>query len=339
MKGSVIRFYRARGFGFIKPEEGGKRVLVHYADLVTDDEWPYIKRGTEVEFELEDAKGKRKAKNVTLVGGEKIPLYLPENSDRVANDDDVFSGTIKFFDGRKGWGMIKPDEEIAWEGVTESDGVYFARPAIISTGGGKGMVLSLPPGSKVTFKVYKDKKKSLGAHELQNEEGNPIEYQVKNERRGGKGRKRKRNRKGGDKKRAKKAKVVKTKEELLEEREIDEEENLYTGSVKFYNIEKEYGFIAIEEAITFNGATAKDSIYVLKEDIVCRSEEVGLNEGKKVVFKVYKDSKGIGACEVQNEDGSPIVFEQEEPQSEEEEKEAAPQPVVKRRRSTRITKK
>merc|ERR1719499_804353 len=191
------------------------------------------------------------------------------------------------------------------------------------------MVLSLRPGTKVTFKVYKDKKKSLGAHEVQNEDGNPFEYEVRKARGD---RKRKRSsRKRGSRKKAKVPK--KSKEELLEEREIDEEENLYTGAVKFYNSNKEYGFITIEEEITFNGATAKDAIYVLKEDIVCRTEEIGLNEGKKVVFKVYKDSKGIGACEVQNEDGTAIVFEQEEVQSAEEVPEEASEPEVKRRRS------
>jgi len=336
MKGTVVRFYRARGFGFIKPDDGGKRVLAHYEDVVTDDEWPYIQAGTEVEFKLVDKNGKRKAENVTLVGGEKIPQWLPNDSDRVANDDDVFRGTIKFFDGRKGWGMIVPDDEITWEGVSTTDGVYFSRDNIITTGERKGKVLSLPRGLKVTFKVYKDKKKSLGAHELQKEDGTPLEYEER--KRGGRGRKRKRGKR--NKKSAKKAKVVrKTKEELLEEREIDEEENLYTGAVKFYDMEKEYGFISIEDAITFNGNTVKDAIYVLKDDIVCRSEEVGLNEGKKVVFKVYKDSKGLGACEVQNEDGSAIIFEQEDAQTEEVEEEPAAEGVVKRRRSTRITNK
>jgi cold shock CspA family protein len=335
MKGSVLVFHRNRGFGFIKPEEG-KKVFVHHEDIISDDPWPFIKRGTKVEFELKEENGKQKAKSVTLEGGEKIPLYFPSNSDRVANDDDIYSGAIKFFESRKGYGIIIPDSEITWDGTTSTDGVYFSRASINTTGAAKGMVLSLRPGTKVTFKVYKDKKKSLGAHEVQNEDGNPIEYEARKPR---KGRKRKRiSRKRGG--RNKKAKVPKkSKEELLEEREIDEEENLYTGTFKFYKTEKEYGFITIEEDITFNDATAKDAIYVLKEDIVCRSEEVGLNEGKKVVFKVYKDSMGLGACEVQNEDGTPIVFEQQEVQSEEDVKAQTSEPEATRRRSKRITKK
>jgi len=312
MKGTVVRFYRKRGFGFIKPKGGGKQVLVHWSKLVTDDKWPYIQRGTEVKFKLveKDENGKRSAKEVTLANGKKIPIYAPKNSDRASNDDNVYSGVIHFFDYRKGFGMVKPKEDITWEDVTVTpgDALYFSRDAILSTRGGKGMVLNMRNGRKVTFKVYKDKK-GLGAHELQNEDGNPLEY----EERKRKGRKRKRTAKKNGNKPTKKAKVVrKTKEELLEERELDEEENIYTGTVKQYRADKGFGFISIEEDITFNGVTASEKIYLMKEDIVCYSEEVGLKPDTSVMFKIYKDSMGLGACEVHNEDGTPITYEPEE---------------------------
>merc|ERR1712061_817141 len=192
--------------------------------------------------------------------------------------------------------------------VTSKDALYFSREAIMSTGAGKGKVLNLRNGKKVTFKVYKDKK-GLGAHELQNEDGNPLEY----EERRRKGKKRKRKAKKNGNKPTKKAKVVKkTKEELLEERELDEEENLYTGTVKQYRADKEFGFISIEEDITFNGVTATEKVYVMKEDIICSSEEVGLKPDTTVVFKIYKDSMDLGACEVHNEGGTPITFDPEE---------------------------
>jgi len=101
----------------------------------------------------------------------------------------------------------------------------------------------------------------------------------------------------------------KTKEELLKEREVDEEEKMYTGTVKFYRLVQNYGFISIDEEISFKGLTAKGRIYVSKDDIVCSSEEVGLDRNLKVIFKLYKDSMGIGAYDVQNEDGTPIIFE------------------------------
>merc|ERR1712061_227992 len=70
---------------------------------------------------------------------------------------------------------------------------------------------------RVSFKVYKDKK-GLGACEIQNEDQTPIEGEPRKEKQGG-GRKRKR--KGGDGNKKAKKKVKKTKEQLIEEREID----------------------------------------------------------------------------------------------------------------------
>merc|ERR1712083_1225388 len=116
-------------------------------------------------------------------------------------------------------------------------------------------------------------------------------------------------------KKSEKQVVRKTKEECIAEREIDEEETIYTGTVKFYK--RGYGFIKIEEEITFKDVTAKSKIYVMAEDIMCESEEIGLNKDDKVMFKIYKDSKGLGAMNVMNEDGSEIIFEREEQKEEE----------------------
>jgi len=289
-------------------------VLVHWSNLVTDDKWPYIKRGTEVEFELieKDDNGKRSATGVTLLGGKKIPVFTPTNSDRVSNNEDIYSGSIKFFDYRKGFGVIKPDDVITWNDVTSENGVFFSRDAIVSTGGAKGKVLNLRHGTKVTFKVHSGKR-GLGAHELKNEDENPIEYEARRARKGGK--KRRRSLKKGEKKkpakRTKKKKkketvVKKTKEELMEEREIDEEENIYTGTVKAYKAEKGFGFISLDEDITFKGATAKGKIYLMKEDIMSYSDDIGVSPETRVMFKVYKDSLGLGAYEVMNEDGSSV---------------------------------
>lgn len=103
--------------------------------------------------------------------------------------------------------------------------------------------------------------------------------------------------------------VKKKKEELLAEREIDEEEKTYTGIVKFYRERQKWGFISVDEDINFKGATTQRNIYAAKDDIVCYSDTVGMHEKTKVVFKIYKDSLGLGAYEVMNEDGSPIIYD------------------------------
>jgi len=307
VKGTVVRFMRGRGFGFIKPNGGGKNVFVHWEDLETDDHWPYIARGTVVEYQLVKEDGVARAKDVTLEGGDKIPVFTKPYDDRVVNEDQTFVGTLKFFDGQKGFGFLKPDEEISFENVSAGDGLFFSRDALIVSNAGKGMILRLTGPKRLSFKVYKDEK-GLGACQIQNEDETPFKCEKRKEKPGSaKGRKRKRKgRKGdGNKKPAKKAK---TKEELIEEREIDEDESIYTGTVKMYKPDKEFGFINIAEEITFKDTTVKDKIYVMKEDIVCYSDEVGLIPEAEVIFKVYKDSKGLGASEVMNADGTPITY-------------------------------
>merc|ERR1711920_1133780 len=256
--------------------------------------------------------GKRSAKEVTLADGEEIPAFTKPYEDREVNEDEVFMGAIKFFDGRKGFGFVEPDQEISWEEVNSGEGLFFKRDSFITVNAGKGMMLKIPDGMRVSFKVYKDKK-GLGACEIQNEDQTPIEGEPRKEKQGG-GRKRKRKRKGGDGNKKAMKKVKKTKEELIEEREIDEEETSYIGTVMYYKPEKEFGFIKITEDITFKDITVKEKIFVMKEDIVCYADEVDLIPDTEVMFKVYKDSKGLGACEVMNADGTPFTGKEDQPE-------------------------
>jgi len=312
-KGTIVNFLRGRGFGFIEPEDGGEEVFVHWEHMITenDDRFPFLEKGTEVEFSVVDKNGKPNARELTLAGGKKIPAYKKTYADREVNNEETFTGSIKFFESWKGFGYVKPDEEITWKGETEGEGLYFSRDAIMTSGSGKGMILRVSRDSRVCFKVYKNDK-GLGACEIQNEDKTPFEYQPRRE--------------GGSRKRKRQAK--KTKQELIDEREVDEDENTYTGTVKFYKPEKEFGFINITEEITFKDVTVKEKIYVMKEDIVCYSDEVGLAEDSDVMFKLYKDSKGLGACEVMNVDGTPIEY------STESKKSPSPEPVKSVKKTT-----
>merc|ERR1719419_1277559 len=184
---------------------------------------------------------------------------------------------------------------------------------------------------RVSFKVYKDKK-GLGACEIQNEDQTPIEGEPRPERKQGGGRKRKRKRKGGDGNKKATKKVKKTKEELIEEREIDEEETSYIGTVMYYKPGKEFGFIKITEDITFKDITVKEKIFVMKEEIVCYADEVDLTPDSEVMFKVYKDSKGLGACEVMNSDGTPIIGNVNKEAEAEVVKEPSPEPAKPKKR-------
>merc|ERR1719193_1408317 len=152
----------------------------------------------------------RSSKEVTLADGEEIPAFTKPYEDREVNEDEIFLGAIKFFDGRKGFGFVEPDQEISWGDVNAGEGLFFKRDSFITVNAGKGMMLRVPDGMRVSFKVYKDKK-GLGACEIQKEDQTPIEGEPRKEKKQGGGRKRKRKRKGGDGNKATK-KAKKTKE-------------------------------------------------------------------------------------------------------------------------------
>jgi len=90
------------------------------------------------------------------------------------------------------------------------------------------------------------------------------------------------------------------------EREVDDA--TYSGVLRWHKKNIRYGKIFIEDDITFKGLTAKSEIYVRKQDIVVGTEEGEENKNPGVIFKVYKDSNGLGAMDVRNKDGSPILF-------------------------------
>merc|ERR1719228_3135513 len=120
-------------------------------------------------------KGAR-AEEVKLPGGKKVTA---ERDDREVDDEPIYTGTVKFFAGKDGYGFIIPDEEIEFMDETvsndaeaEEGGLYVAREDIIFE---ENSAPNLNYGTKVQFQVYKNEK-GLGACRVQNEDGTAYEY-------------------------------------------------------------------------------------------------------------------------------------------------------------------
>merc|ERR1719184_234477 len=126
-------------------------------------------------------KGAR-AEKVKLPGGKKVTC---EQDDREIDEETIYTGTVKFFAGKDGYGFIIPDEEIEFMDETvsndaeeEGGGLYVAREDIIFA---EGSAPNLNYGTKVVFQIYKSDK-GLGACRVQNEQGEAYEYKKSTKR-------------------------------------------------------------------------------------------------------------------------------------------------------------
>ncbi|WP_416382900.1 cold-shock protein [Nocardia abscessus] len=78
--GKLVSFDSSRGFGFIRPEDGGPDVFVHVNDIGLDED--ELRQGRVFEFEVTEGDRGPKAVNLSLVGAASAPPARHKGKDR-----------------------------------------------------------------------------------------------------------------------------------------------------------------------------------------------------------------------------------------------------------------
>lgn len=65
MKGTITRILPVRGFGFIKTEDDKKDIYFHWSKTL--DDFYYLKKGDEVQFEIKETDKGPQAVEVTAI--------------------------------------------------------------------------------------------------------------------------------------------------------------------------------------------------------------------------------------------------------------------------------
>ncbi len=136
----VVKFFNAqKGFGFIQRDDGGSDVFVHISSVERAG-LEGLAEGQELEFNLVDRGGKVSAADLQVVG-DVIPVEAaaarPAAPQRELTGEKA-TGTVKFFNGTKGFGFItrddgQPDafvhisavERSGLQGINEGDRLEF----------------------------------------------------------------------------------------------------------------------------------------------------------------------------------------------------------------------
>ena len=105
----VVKFFNAgKGFGFIQQEGGGEDVFVHISSVERAG-LEGLAEGQELEFNLVDRGGKISASDLQVVG-DVIPVEQRVEAPQRQLTGEKATGTVKFFNGMKGFGFITRDD-------------------------------------------------------------------------------------------------------------------------------------------------------------------------------------------------------------------------------------
>jgi len=288
LTGVVTKYMSRQGFGFIDMDDGTseeeQRLFFHWKAIVTDERWPRISEGTQVEFFLGTQRDGRKfAAHVTTPGGDKLIQQSRDFGEQTRH-----TGAVKFFDKKKGFGFVESHDDIESFEVKKGDELFVGREEICSDDN--------PPvlrnGMVVQFFCTRTEK-GIHCAEVTDENGEKISiprertnFNGRGNYRGGRNRYNNNNNNHG----------------FYPQPPFNYPPQMqlrYKGNITKFNKEKGYGWITPDRQILGlmnKGYGGRQRIYFHVADLEEEREEL---ENQEVSFITYIDRKGTGAASIQ----------------------------------------
>lgn len=170
--GTVDQYYKFQGYGFItmdaKGVVPGDSVFAHFENIKSHDRYPFLEKDMKVQFTLSKVEynGKKVIEAENISTAEGAPIAIQDQSDAahktfIGDQFLRYSGKVKFFDPKKGFGYITMDDGFALTEEVPKD--LRVEIQEINAGGKK-------PGriqeQAVEFGIYKTKGKKYYAYNV-----------------------------------------------------------------------------------------------------------------------------------------------------------------------------
>mmetsp|Transcript_90589 Transcript_90589/g.157237 ORF Transcript_90589/g.157237 Transcript_90589/m.157237 type:complete len:362 (+) Transcript_90589:112-1197(+) len=285
--GTVNFYAKWKGYGFIEVATPGvvpnDRLFVHWRNLQSDDRYPFLVKGLEVEFSLLKFQEKFNWKNVTTLRANEVTLVGGTN---IAMQDDVdaqtktfvggqhlrYTGTLKFFSPKHGFGYVVMDQGYDVDASVPQE--LRVETSEVNAGGNRPVSMQ---SLSVEFGIWKTLRGSYKVYNMTLPGGHPLT------------------------------------QDALENR-ISMGSQTYHGEVAIWNWRQGWGFIRADastvlpprvsaklaqqqQAAQARGRkiTAEKMFYFRRSDV---QQGAQVKQGVQVTFQLYIDDKGAGATEV-----------------------------------------
>ena len=160
----TVKFFNAqKGFGFVVRDDGGEDVFVHIS-AVEAIGLRELAEGQKLAFTLTDRNGRISATDLVIEGEilepkprsfeDRGPRERSGGFERTPSDGTRYEGTVKFFNGQKGFGFIQRDD-----GAPDA----FVHISAVERSG----MHDLAEGQRVSFELEMDRRGKQAATSLQ----------------------------------------------------------------------------------------------------------------------------------------------------------------------------